>query len=397
MPGPAVLRFTRGLPPTKQYGERLRLLVRQGQDQGTCFSLLGDLLFIGREDCQIVLNDTNISRKHAEISWKGDHYVIRDLGSANGIVFNGQKLPESKLSPGDIVLMGLTVLEVYPSGQTRKNEKPLLPGPVKRPTAPAPEVAEAAAANKVLTKEQKEARKKVEKKRMMIFVALFFILATAYFSDENATMREHVKIQQAEDVETTQEKKDKDGKPLDASKQKIDKITEAIQKQKKLLVELQARKADLEQRARTAKTLGAAALLDDANPSADKGQRKDAEIFFRNGVRELQNRNYRRAFTAFDTALTVDPSHELAKVYLKSAKMELLSELWATQVAGLRAKAALRYKEGRMHFENIVRYLDNETGSNSSMENEANKELRELYSDAKKELEELDKLEARNR
>ncbi len=130
--------------------------------------------------------------------------------------------------------------------------------------------------------------------------------------------------------------------------------------------------------------------------NADKQQRKDAEIFFRNGVRELQNRNYRRAFTAFDTALTVDPTHELAKIYLKSAKMELLSELWSTQLAGLRAKASLRYKEARMHFENIVRYLENESG-NSSMENEANKELRELHEDAKKELADLDRLESKSK
>lgn len=403
MAGPAVLKFSRGLPPTKQFGERLRLLVRQGQDQGTCYSLLGDLLFIGREDCQIVLNDSNISRKHAEISWKGDHYVIRDLGSANGIVYNGNKVSDTKLNPGDIVLMGLTVFEVYPSGQTRKNEKPMLPGPVKRaaPAQPDPAnsaaSASAAAASKALSKEQKEARRKVEKKRMLIFVALFFLIATAYFTDDGETIRGRIKIQQVEDVEDPGAKKNKDGKPADMSKEKIDKITEAIQDKKKLLVELQAKKAELEQKARTAKELGKEALAPENISAADKAQRKDAEIFFRNGVRELQNRNYRRAFTAFDTALTVDPSHELAKVYLKSAKMELLSELWSTQVAGLRAKAALRYKEGRMHFENIIRYLDAETGGNSSMENEANKELRELYSDAKKELEELDKLEARSR
>lgn len=401
MAGPAVLRFSRGLPPTKQYGERLRLLVRQGQDQGTCYSLLGDLVFIGREDCQIVLNDTNISRKHAEISWKGDHYVIRDLGSANGIVYNGNKVPESKLNPGDIVLMGLTVLEVYPSGSTKKNEKPLLPGPVKRaaPAQPDPATAaNAAAASKALTKEQKEARKKVEKKRMLIFVALFFLIATAYFSEDRIGLREHAVIPQVEDEETPEEKKARlSGKPIDDSLVKVDKITKLIHERKTELQKLQAKKTELEQRAMTAKNLSAAALVDESVPAADRAQRKDAEIFFRNGVRELQNRNYRRAFTAFDTALTVDPSHELAKVYLKSAKMELLSELWATQVAGLRAKAALRYKEGRMHFENIVRYMDSDTGSNSSMENEANKELRELYQDAKKEIEDLDKLEARGR
>jgi pSer/pThr/pTyr-binding forkhead associated (FHA) protein len=401
--GPAVLRFSRGLPPTKQYGERLRLLVRQGQDQGTCYSLLGDLLFVGREDCQIVLNDTNISRKHAEISWKGDHYVIRDLGSSNGIVYNGNKVPETKLNPGDIVLMGLTVVEVYPPGQTRKNEKPMLAAPIKRLAAvPSPEAVAAAAAAaaaaqpKLTQKEERERKRKVERKRMLLIVGVFFALALAYFNDDNATMRQHTRIQQAEDDETPRDKKT--GLPIDNTADKIKNKTKQIQEMKTALVKLQADRAALEEREKTTKNLSSEALIEDANTNpADKQQHKDAEIFFRNGVRELQNKNYRRAFTAFDTALTVDPQHELAKIYLKSAKMELLSELWSTQVAGLRAKASLRYKEARMHFENIVRYLDNEQGGNSSMENEANKELRELYEDAKKEIGDLDTLEKKDK
>lgn len=404
MAGPAVLRFSRGLPPTKQFGERLRLLVRQGQDQGTCYSLLGDLVFIGREDCQIVLNDTNISRKHAEITWKGDHYVIRDLGSANGIVYNGSKLSESKLNAGDIMLMGLTVIEVYPSGQTRKNDKPMLAHPIKRlaavPDPSATAAADAASSAKMakeLSKSEKEARRKVEKKRMFIFVVLFFLIATAYFNEDKLTIRESRTVSNIDDVPEEGAPKSKDGKPVDDSLAKVDKITKAIQDRKAELYKLQARKSELEKNASTAKNLSAQALIGENENIADKAQRKDSEIFFRNGVRELQNRNYRRAFTAFDTALTVDPTHELAKVYLKSAKMELLTELWSTQVAGLRAKASLRYRESRMHFENIVRYLDDSTGTNSSMENEANKELKELFDDAKKELAELDKLEARIR
>ncbi len=396
MAGPAVLRFLRGLPPTQQYGERLRLLVRQGQDQGTCYSLLGDVVFIGREDCQIVLNDTNISRKHAELSWVGDHYLLRDLGSANGIVYNGTKASEAQLNPGDIILMGLTVLEVYPSGQTRKNERPMLATPLKRlsgvPAAGAGAPGSPAPAH-LSTKEEKVARKKVERKRMIIIVVVFFLLATAYFTDQQETMRTHTKIQQAEDVETPA---DKNGKPIDKSLEKIEKITKNIQQMKSDLVQAQAQKATLEERAKTAQNLSSEALSDQLDPRSDKQQRKDSEIFFRNGVRELQNRNYRRAFTAFDTALTVDPTHELAKIYLKSAKMELLSELWSTQVAGLRAKASLRYKEARMHFENIVQYLEIESGNNS-MESEANKELRELLDDAKKEVVELDKLENKTR
>lgn len=389
--GPAVLRFSRGLPPTKQYGERLRLLVRQGQDQGTCYSLLGDLVFVGREDCQIVLNDTNISRKHAEISWKGDHYVIRDLGSANGIVYNGNKVPESKLNPGDIVLMGLTVVEVYPPGQTRKNEKPMLATPIKRLSAvPAADAAAQPQAEKpkLTSKEEKELKRKIERKRMLLIVAVFFALGFAYFNDDNTTLRGKNKIQQAEDDETPRDKKT--GLPIDKTPDKIKSLTERIQKEKLSLVKLEERKSQLEEKERTSKSLNAQALIEENSNTGDKAQRKDAEIFFRNGVRELQNKNYRRAFTAFDTALTVDPTHELAKIYLKSAKMELLSELWSTQVAGLRAKASLRYKEARMHFENIVRYLDNEQAGANSMDNEANKELKELYDDAKKELADLD-------
>ncbi|MGZ3657134.1 MAG: FHA domain-containing protein [Bdellovibrionota bacterium] len=376
----------------------MRLLVRQGQDQGTCYSLLGDLVFIGREDCQIVLNDTNISRKHAEISWKGDHYVIRDLGSANGIVYNGAKTPESKLNPGDIVLMGLTVVEVYPPGQTRKNEKPMLAAPMKRLSAvPAVEAAAPELDKPKLTaKEEREHKRKVERKRMFLFGAVFFALAMAYFNNDDATMRGHAKIQHdAEDEETPRDKKT--GLPIDHTQDKIKNITEMIQKQKMTLVKMQEQRSQLEERAKTTKNLSSEALIEETNASGDKAQRKDADIFFRNGVRELQNKNYRRAFTAFDTALTVDPTHELAKIYLKSAKMELLAELWSTQVAGLRAKASLRYKESRMHFENIIRYLENETGGTASMDNEANKELKELYDDAKKELADLDTLESKGK
>jgi pSer/pThr/pTyr-binding forkhead associated (FHA) protein len=369
--GPAVLRFSRGLPPTKQYGERLRLLVRQGQDQGTCYSLLGDLVFIGREDCQIVLNDTNISRKHAEISWKGDHYVIRDLGSANGIVFNGTKVPESKLNPGDIVLMGLTVVEVYPPGQTRKN---------------------------LSAKEEKEQKRKVERKRMFLFVAVFFLLALAYFNDDNKTIRTAAQIPNPDVEDEPTERGKHEGKPKDDhSEDKIKNMTTNINNMKMKLGQLQNQRSQLEEHLKTSKNLSAQALIDENSEVGDKAQRKDADIFYRNGVRELQNKNYRRAFTAFETALTVDPQHELAKIYLKSAKMELLSELWSTQVAGLRAKESLRYKESRMHFENIVRYMENENGGASNMEGESNKELKELYDDAKKELADLDALESKGK
>ncbi|RYZ97208.1 MAG: FHA domain-containing protein, partial [Proteobacteria bacterium] len=76
--GPAVLKFARGLPTSKQFGERLRLLVIQGPETGACFSLIGDTAYIGRDGCQISLNDGNVSKRHAEIFWAEAGYTVKD-------------------------------------------------------------------------------------------------------------------------------------------------------------------------------------------------------------------------------------------------------------------------------------------------------------------------------
>jgi tetratricopeptide (TPR) repeat protein len=275
----------------------------------------------------------------------------------------------------------------------------MLSGPVKRLVAvPSPAAEAVAVASKLSAKEEKVQKRKVERKRMLLFVGVFFVLAMAYFNDDNATIREHTKIQSADvDDEPTQRDKKEGGIKNDKSELKVKGMTKKINDYKMALGKLQNERSQLEEHIKTSKNLSAQALIEENAKVGDLAQRKDADIFYRNGVRELQNKNYRRAFTAFETALTVDPQHELAKIYLKSAKMELLSELWSTQVAGLRAKASLRYKESRMHFENIVRYMDNESGGTSSMEGEENKELKELYDDAKKELTDLDTLESKGK
>lgn len=347
---PAVLKFPRGLPATKQFGERMRLLVVQGKDVGICFSVLGDLIFVGREGCQVQINDDNMSRKHAEITWKGDHYLIRDLGSSNGIVHNGQKVEEARLVPGDLVMMGLTVLEVYPAGQMKKRDKPMLaPGQ-------GPKLAVVPAATAAAAKPKVDAAKQaVQKKRTLIIAGLGLLVVIAYLSEDTKTIKENARLPQEE------EESEKPKKKL-----KKDDLAKAIAEYV-------------------------------PNYKLDTQQRKDAEVFFRNGVRELQNKNYRRAFTAFDTALTVDPSHDLAKIYLKTAKKEMLAELKQTSAAGLIAKKSLRYKEARMHFRNVIRYLEGETGDTRAMENDTNKDMRELYDKAKEVLKDIDKEESGGR
>jgi Protein of unknown function (DUF3662)/FHA domain len=63
---------------------------------------------LGRSrDCDIVLNDSNVSRRHAEIRAEGDAWTVRDLGSTNGVRVNGRSVPGAQpLAPGDVIALG---------------------------------------------------------------------------------------------------------------------------------------------------------------------------------------------------------------------------------------------------------------------------------------------------
>ena len=58
-------------------------------------------------DCDVVLDDPNVSRRHAEVRPSGGGWIVNDLGSTNGIKVNGRRVdgPQS-LRPGDVVELG---------------------------------------------------------------------------------------------------------------------------------------------------------------------------------------------------------------------------------------------------------------------------------------------------
>ena len=69
-------------------------------------------LSIGRlPECNITLNDPNVSRHHAEIRPQGNGFMIVDLGSTNGIKVNGVRTTQQMLQDGDQITIGNTQMQ----------------------------------------------------------------------------------------------------------------------------------------------------------------------------------------------------------------------------------------------------------------------------------------------
>lgn len=60
---------------------------------------------------EVVLNDPNVSRRHAEIRPRGGSWVLSDLGSTNGSCLNGRRIENPEvLKPGDEIELGTSTL-----------------------------------------------------------------------------------------------------------------------------------------------------------------------------------------------------------------------------------------------------------------------------------------------
>ncbi|MFN8522464.1 MAG: FHA domain-containing protein [Chloroflexota bacterium] len=89
-----------------------RLRVEQGSIDKPVIEISKPEMVIGRRlECDVVILDDNVSRRHAVLTWDASGFAIEDQSSANGTVVNDQAL-EGKvaLSAGDVIRIGDAVL-----------------------------------------------------------------------------------------------------------------------------------------------------------------------------------------------------------------------------------------------------------------------------------------------
>jgi len=91
---------------------RATLLVTKGSNRGSRFEVTSAQdAVIGRSvDSNIRLDDSEVSRHHARLSFDGLHFVLRDMGSANGCRVNGHLVRERILEDGDTLALGTSQL-----------------------------------------------------------------------------------------------------------------------------------------------------------------------------------------------------------------------------------------------------------------------------------------------
>ena len=129
-----------GAPEPEPQGARIEVRIISGPDRGKHHNIGDGDQLVGRGlDCQVVLADPAVSRKHFRLVRSGDVVEAIDMGGANGTNVNGARVSRHRLNPGDQIEVGTTVLEYWVEGADK---------PVRETFSAAPAQAAAAAGEK---------------------------------------------------------------------------------------------------------------------------------------------------------------------------------------------------------------------------------------------------------
>jgi len=100
-------RITPGEPDDRSQPAPHACVQIEGEGTEATAYALGATARLGRaEDNDICLQNRGLSRHHAVITATVQGYVLRDLGSQNGTVVNGERIAERTLADGDQIALG---------------------------------------------------------------------------------------------------------------------------------------------------------------------------------------------------------------------------------------------------------------------------------------------------
>ncbi len=95
------------LPPTRRYS----LAVILGANAGQIFPVTQPRIVLGRGvNCDLQLQDSEVSRRHAMLEIKGESATLTDLESTNGTFVDGVRVHQKGIEPHQEFSLGTTTL-----------------------------------------------------------------------------------------------------------------------------------------------------------------------------------------------------------------------------------------------------------------------------------------------
>lgn len=312
----------------RQSGELARVRVIFGTDKGAIHVITVPKVTIGRgEDNEILLPDLKASRKHAEFIFDGAQWGLKDLGSANGLLVNGQLTRQALLRSGDHVQIGESVVEFLNAEASTQ----MLKAPIK-------DIQHIQQEHAVLNHHREQVRSMgktggsgnaasgAKPANKILKLGLIAALALVVFIGYT--------------VMTTPKKK--------LVKKLDDKPREP-----------------------------ASIITEDEFETLHK----TAAPFMREGMRELREKNYLRARLQFETVLQMSPAHPLATLLLQNSITALTEEVEMHKYRAMKTEKIGKYKEAKSHYEAILRLLYRDQSNPIFKESE--EKLKELKKDKK--------------
>lgn len=94
------------------------LVMFRSDGQRRSFSIHKDITVLGRrEDCDVRIPLSEISRKHCRVIREENKVRVEDLGSSNGTFVNGQRVQQATLAAGDTLRVGPVAFVIQLDGQ----------------------------------------------------------------------------------------------------------------------------------------------------------------------------------------------------------------------------------------------------------------------------------------
>lgn len=241
--------------------------ILSGPESGVAYKLVGQTITLGRDaDNDVVLPDAKSSRKHACLEQRNGQYWIKDLGSQNGIILNGQTVRECLLKNGDQLMIGSTLIRFGPpQSLSLINSAPPIPqGPLSSGINP--------------TKIRGTSHSRQQQNFMPVIIAVLVIGGLIFFLSGSTSKKKHFDIN--------------DDSTLDTEIEDLSTVND------KQVQEIQRKGKDTQ-------------------------QYSEAQAFYQRGFREFRESNFSRAIQNFEAALALYPEHPLAKRYLDRSRLKL--------------------------------------------------------------------------